>query len=193
MSAVGILSICTAKPLQFNSTIASQIFGAGAKLPLFILPFFLVDAISNGEEIGWRGYLLPRLGKRHTPLESSIIVGLLWGIWHLPRYLEQGGGPFVLFMIRIVADSILYTWLFNRTGGSLLLTTIFHASGNTAGAFLPLSPGSNAILIFLTWITALVVLKYQAEKFIFLYQAGQEQVLPGRDLKVRARYQAGQR
>jgi membrane protease YdiL (CAAX protease family) len=130
---------------------------------VFILPFFLVDAISNGEEIGWRGYVLPRLQAKHSALASSLILGVIWGFWHLPKYLAPGNtSSFALFMLKIVADSVLYTWLFNNTKGSLLLTTIFHASGNTAGVFLPIANtviGSNAgALVLQILVETLVVI-----------------------------------
>ena len=117
-----------------------------AYLPMFIVPFFLVDAISNGEEIGWRGYVLPRLQVRHSALVSSLILGVVWGFWHLPKFLGEDSSPFWLFRIRVTASAVLYTWLFNNTNGSLLMTTLFHASVNTAGVFLPIANtavGSN--------------------------------------------------
>jgi len=136
----------TGMPLDFSAVFAHRIFGASAFLPMFIVPFFFVDAISNGEEIGWRGYVLPRLQARHSALIASLILGVVWGFWHLPKFLADDSSPFWLFMIRITASAVLYTWLFNNTRGSLLLTTLFHASANTAGVFLPIANtavGSN--------------------------------------------------
>lgn len=76
------------------------------------------------EEIGWRGFLLPRLQKKYSPLKSSIIVGILWGIWHLNF---TGGVPgFIFYTITIIEMSILMTWLYNKTGGSLFLMIIWH-------------------------------------------------------------------
>ena len=64
----------------------------------------------------------------------------MWGFWHLPKFLAADNtSPFWLFMIRIIASAVLYTWLFNNTRGSLLMTTMFHASANTAGVFLPIA------------------------------------------------------
>jgi membrane protease YdiL (CAAX protease family) len=127
-------------PIEFSGVFAHRIFGADAFLPLFVVPFFFVDAISNGEEIGWRGYVLPRLQVRHGALAASLIVGVIWGLWHLPKFLAPGNTtPFWLFMIKTMTDAVLYTWLFNNTRGSLLLTTILHAAGNTAGVFLPIA------------------------------------------------------
>ncbi len=140
LGAVLINTAITQTPLDFTEVFAHRIFGASAYLPMFIVPFFLVDAISNGEEIGWRGYVLPRLQARHSALVASLILGVVWGFWHLPKFLAADNtSPFWLFMIRITASAVLYTWLFNNTRGSLLMTTMFHASANTAGVFLPIA------------------------------------------------------
>jgi uncharacterized protein len=139
-------------PPDFNTVMAYQIFGPAANLPLLVLPFFLFDAITNGEEMGWRGYVLPRLQARTSALAASLILGLIWGFWHLPKYFASGStGPFGLFMVKMMAESVLYTWLYNRTKGSLLLVTILHAAGNTAGVFLPVGSalsGQNLNVMF---------------------------------------------
>lgn len=125
-------------PIDFSDVYAYKIFGPSVNLVLLIVPFFLFDAIANGEEIAWRGYVLPRLQARHSALVSSLIVGVIWGLWHLPKYLSHWDTlTFVFFMVGITARAIFYTWLFNNTKGSLLLTTIFHAAGNTGGILLP--------------------------------------------------------
>lgn len=139
LAAVLTNAAITQTPLDFSGVFAHRIFGASAYLPMFIVPFFLVDAISNGEEIGWRGYVLPRLQVRHSALVASLTLGVVWGLWHLPKFLGDDSSPFWLFMIRITASAVLYTWLFNNTRGSLLMTTLFHASANTAGVFLPIA------------------------------------------------------
>jgi len=146
LAAVLINAAITQTPLDFTDVFAHKIFGASAYLPMFVVPFFLVDFVSNGEEIGWRGYVLPRLQARHSALIASLILGVVWGFWHLPKFLADDSSPFWLFMIRITASAVLYTWLFNNARGSLLLTTLFHASANTAGVFLPIANtavGSN--------------------------------------------------
>lgn len=140
LSAVLINSAWTGLPIDFSTTAAHMIFGASAKLPALVLPFFIFDFLTNGEEMGWRGYVLPRLQAKHSALISSLILGAVWALWHLPRYLTpHNSGSFLLGTIKILADAILYTWLFNNTKGSLLLTTIMHAAENTAGVFLPMA------------------------------------------------------
>jgi membrane protease YdiL (CAAX protease family) len=147
-SAVLLNAAFTQTPVDFSTVMANQIFGTPANLAAFILPFFVFDALTNGEEMGWRGYVLPRLQAKHSALVSSLILGAVWGLWHLPKYLGPGDrGSFALGTVKILADAILYTWLYNGTKGSLLLAAILHASGNTAGVFLPMAntaSGSNA-------------------------------------------------
>jgi membrane protease YdiL (CAAX protease family) len=86
------------------------------------------------EELGWRGLALPRLQARYGWLLSSLILGIVWAIWHLPIWFipEAGFGtlPFPIFMLFTVALSFLFTWLYNGTGGSVLLTALTHAAIN---------------------------------------------------------------
>ncbi len=138
LSAALLNAAWTGAPLNFGATMAAQFFGAPAMWPLFIAPFFIYEAIANGEEMGWRGYVLPRLQARHSALIASLILGLVWGLWHLPKFLgPESSGSFPLLVIRMLGQAVLFTWLYNNTRGSLLLATMMHASGNTAGFFLP--------------------------------------------------------
>jgi membrane protease YdiL (CAAX protease family) len=166
LSAVLLNATLSHTPVDFSDVFAHKIFGASANLLVFVLPFFLFDAIANGEEIGWRGYVLPRLQAKHSALVSSLIVGVIWGVWHFPKFLLPGNdSSFALFMVRVMTDAILYTWLFNNTKGSLLLVTLFHASGNAAGVFLPIAntvtgnnTGTLILLVLLQIVVASVVL-----------------------------------
>jgi membrane protease YdiL (CAAX protease family) len=125
---------------DFSTVMAYKIFGDSAYLLLFILPFFMIDFIANGEEIGWRGYVLPRLQAKYGGLASSLILGVIWGFWHLPKYLTHWSTvTFLWFMLHMLSAAIIYTWLSNGTRGSLLLVTLLHASTNTAGAFMPMA------------------------------------------------------
>jgi membrane protease YdiL (CAAX protease family) len=166
LSAVLLNAALTHTSIDFSEVFAHRIFGPSANLLVFIVPFFLFDAIANGEEIGWRGYVLPRLQTKYNALVSSLIVGLIWGIWHFPKFLAPGNdSSFALFMVKVMADAVLYTWLFNNTKGSLLLVTLFHASGNTAGVFLPIANtvtannmGALLLQVLLEIIVAIVVM-----------------------------------
>lgn len=139
-AAVVLNAVLTQTPIDNSTVMAHKIFGESANLPGFILPFFFFDAITNGEEMGWRGYVLPRLQAKHSAFIASLILGVIWGFWHLPKFLASGSASsFAWFMVKTIVDAIIYAWLYNNTKGSLLLTTIMHAAGNTAGVFLPIA------------------------------------------------------
>ena len=109
-------------------------------LPTFIL---LTMVTGIGEEIGWRGFLLPRLQARHNALVSSLIVGVVWAIWHIPLFFIKGNSqydwgsqagllPAILgFSALVIAWSIQFTWVFNNTKGSVLLAAVMHGAFNT--------------------------------------------------------------
>lgn len=108
------------------------------------------------EEAGWRGFALPRLQARHTALVSSLIIGGLWAGWHIPLFFEAGparpGIPFPIYVVLVVVLSILFTWLYNNTGGSLVITSLAHLSFNLNGAFITGSLGLIPMNVF--FITA---------------------------------------
>lgn len=139
--AVWIHCGITRSNIDFNATFAAKMFGPSASFALFVIPFLLVDALTNGEEIGWRGFVLPRLQADYNALAASLMVGIFWGLWHIPKFWGSlYTSQFAWFLLGIMLNAVLYTWLFNSTNGSLLLATLFHASGNTASVFLPISP-----------------------------------------------------
>ena len=92
------------------------------------------DADAGGEELGWRGFLLPRLSARFGLPLASIFVGIVWAAWHLPFFFMDGtdksGQPFPAYLAGIAALSIAMAWLYWRTQGSLLLTMVMHAAVN---------------------------------------------------------------
>jgi membrane protease YdiL (CAAX protease family) len=102
-------------------------------LPLLFSRVF-IDPGPLGEELGWRGYALPRLLQRYDALKSSFILGILWGLWHLPAVfcsgLPQQGVYIMAFILGGIALSVLSTWLYNSTGGSILITAILHLTTN---------------------------------------------------------------
>jgi membrane protease YdiL (CAAX protease family) len=135
---------------------SAQAFPFGpAETPLWqkALILFLVFTLGFdglGEEIGWRGFALPKLLERYSPLISSLILGALWAIWHFPYALTEGtflsDVPLHWFFINLLAVSTIYTWIFINTNGSLLLALLFHAAGNTISNLLPILPPAAADL-----------------------------------------------
>ena len=122
----------------------------------------LVLSSPMGEEIGWRGYALPRLQARTTALRASIILGLLWSVWHLPLYLTRGhplaNQSFGWLPLGLIPTTILFTWVFNQTRGSLLLALLFHGAINLTDLFLARTATFPLISPALTWLVALIVI-----------------------------------
>jgi uncharacterized protein len=119
---------------------------AGFSLGLLGLLFsILVFGGPLGEEPGWRGFALPGLQQRIGPLAGTLVLGALHAAWHLPIYLlipGYNGAPpdlqgvlrqFLLFTVGVTAGSVMFTWLFNNSRGSLLIAVLYHASVNSAG------------------------------------------------------------
>jgi membrane protease YdiL (CAAX protease family) len=135
----------------------------------FILFFIFMPFSPLWEEIGWRGFLLPILETKFRPLTAAIILGLIWGIWHIPMYLThspEGGrtGIFLIyFLIGTVPISVLFVWIFNKTG-SLLVTIFFHSAINATFALFgkvptgELKPFIFTMIIF-TLVAAVITIK----------------------------------
>lgn len=111
----------------------------------FIYTFFYGGG--TNEEPGWRGFALPRLQLKFSPLIASIILGLIWGFWHTPIYLPQYGSfiQYGIFLLNTIKIAIILTWLYNRTGGSVLATALLHTIGNITFEFLPATLASELI------------------------------------------------
>jgi len=130
--------------------------------------------VQAGEEIGWRGYALPRLASRLGFARASILLGLIWSSWHLPIFFIPGadkyGQSFPIWTLQVVALSVAITWLYAHTQGSLLLTMLMHSAVNQTVGIVPsanASPGNAfslkvSLVMWLTaaflWITALYFL-----------------------------------
>jgi uncharacterized protein len=131
-------------------------------LGVFLLfAFMIFPGSALGEELGWRGFALPRLQARHSALRSSLVLGILWGCWHLPVWLRGTESPpiglYIPFVVAVIASSVIYTWLYNNTGGSLLIIVLFHAASNLPITLLITSLGSQMTQPFLIYVALTVV------------------------------------
>jgi len=143
---VWLLPILLLPPLIFAGAILLSVFTGATPLDSSVLSnpilaivapvMILLTAGPLQEEFGWRGYALPRLQRRFNALVSSLILGVLWWLWHLPLVFIPGKfmvGSLLLFAAlvgEIVLTSILFTWVYNNTGGSVLAVMLFHTSMN---------------------------------------------------------------
>jgi membrane protease YdiL (CAAX protease family) len=135
----------------------------------FVSTFILGGPL--GEEPGWRGFALPHLQPLHGPLVGSLILGILWALWHLPLFWSGVWTPptipnIVMFILTITALTIIMTWVFNNAKGSLLITMLMHASFNAFanGILTPLFPApilsEYGLLPMLVgfWVVAVVLI-----------------------------------
>jgi len=130
-------------------------------LPLFLQHILYGTAIA--EELGWRGLALPRLQERFNPVVASLLLGCLWALWILPLYLKQGwiGGierAFVL--LGVIPGLILSTWIYNISGGSLLLCVMFNISLKVTDLVLAAPPSHPLISVCAYWMAAGLVLSF---------------------------------
>jgi membrane protease YdiL (CAAX protease family) len=132
----------------------------------FVPRLVILLILMTGEEVGWRGYALPRLQERMSALWAGLLVGLGWAIWHVPGFLIGTGvpldTPFSLILVWILGASILLAWLYNNTK-SVLLCVVFHVVANLTFSVLPFLPevtgNLQAFSVFtaLVWVVAVLV------------------------------------
>ncbi len=115
------------------------------QLPMKFIYFFFLVAVA--EEFGWRGFALDRLqtrfqSSRYNAVISSIVLGIVWGLWHLPFFFTSGtsqeGWPLTSFMWLTITVTMLFTWLHNNTNGSVLTALFFHTMFNLTVNFIPI-------------------------------------------------------
>lgn len=140
LAGIMLNALVSGTPPDFSAAVGYRIFGPSSNLVLLIVPYFIFDALTNGEEIGWRGYVLPRLQNRYSALTAALIIAILAGFWHFPKWIAHwDAAAFGWSMGDIATKSVLLAWMYNNTRGSLLLVTLFHASFNAAGMVLPMA------------------------------------------------------
>lgn len=131
-------------------------------LPLLALMILLIGPLS--EEIGWRGFALDQLQQRWSALVSSLVLGVVWSLWHLPLFFIEGtmysawgfgGLLFWLFILRMVCLSVIMTWVYNNNRRSILSAVLMHFTFNFTFSFLQPAPDEVHLygtLIFLVFV-----------------------------------------
>jgi membrane protease YdiL (CAAX protease family) len=120
----------------------------GASPPFGEAPWYLLvlaipfsTPVQSGEELGWRGYALPRLAARFGLARASLGLGAVWGLWHLPFFFIAGvdktGQSLPVYLLGTTALSVAMAWLYWRTGGSLFVTMLMHAAVNNTTEIVP--------------------------------------------------------
>ena len=156
------------RSLQSGNPVTFENFSSFLIQPIQLLPFAIFILLFGPlpEEIGWRGYGLDRLLGTYSPLTASLITGTFWALWHLPLFFipgtyQSGLGigtlSFWLFLIALLPDSILYTWIFRNTQRSTLGAILFHFATNYSGELLDLDQGAMVIRFFLVTLIAVTI------------------------------------
>lgn len=135
-AAVTVVAVASGLPWGFHEL--------PARLPGYLFGLVFVLLLGGGqEEPGWRGYLLPRLQTRTSPLVASAVVGVLWAVWHLPLFVlgfeQYAGRPFELYVPQLVGLAVVFTWLYNATRGSVVLAMLLHAGVNQSENLAPIT------------------------------------------------------
>lgn len=127
--------------------------------------FLWLATYGLGEELGWRGYLLPRLQRDHTAWSATVMVWGMWALWHAPSffYLHTVSGPGTLagFLLGVLAGAIFLTWLYNSSGGSILIVAVWHGLFDYVTACTECKSGLIAATVstlVMIWAVVVVVL-----------------------------------
>jgi len=140
-------------------------------IPYIITVFFIGGPLQ--EEFGWRGYALDRLESKYNALSSSLIIGALWSLWHLPSFFSpstlQYQQSFFSFLSSVLLLSIIFTWLYNNTGRSVLVVMVFHTSVNVSYWMIPINStftGPIYYTIMLGIVVILIITLYGSKELI---------------------------
>ena len=151
----GWLVLAFSSPLAVLMVAAAAHMALGGSVPpspafshvgLFVANFFFVFLVGGplGEELGWRGFALPAMQERLGWRSASLALGAVWGVWHLPLFFisksVQNSGSIAAFFVLIVATSVFYTWLYNRSSGSVLPALALHTASNSWPLLVPVLP-----------------------------------------------------
>jgi len=150
--------------LAFGLDVAQTLFPAEISVSPVILaiPYFILMLVIGGgqEEFGWRGYAQEPLQEKIGVIPASLLIGFIWGVWHLPLWFMAGdlhsAYSFIAFVMMTTSISLMYAWLYNSSGKKLIVVMFFHAMNNTAAPLLPFLHGIEGKPESAYWIYAVV-------------------------------------
>jgi membrane protease YdiL (CAAX protease family) len=169
--AAGVVSWAIGGPIDWSAFEIS---------PTTIVFGIVIGTLLGGgqEEFGWRGFAQPELQERYGAFRAAIVVGVFWGLWHLPQFLPGGfradWGPLMVgsYFVGIIGFSVLLAWVFNGSGGSAWLAMVMHGADNATQGRLPIDlsvVAPDGVLLpstlvtinvphaLLTWVIALII------------------------------------
>lgn len=166
--------------LYVGALVVFVVFGGGfdraGVLPAAAIPAIAFATLVRGglEEPGWRGLALPVLQRRVGAFRASLVIGVVWALWHVPLFLlpgsSQAGTPFALYAAVVVGISVIATWLYNAAGGRTLVAIVFHTLSNavsvtTAGGVIGDEVASQVALLAVVWtVVAVLVWRYDTDR-----------------------------
>jgi membrane protease YdiL (CAAX protease family) len=140
---------------------ANPLKEANTTAEFLLLMFYILATGPLCEELGWRGFALPRLLERFNPFVASLILGAIWGVWHLPSFfvggMEQSAMSIPLFLLNALFLSIFVTWVFLHTGGSVLIAVLIHFSVNFCATIIGVTLPTLGVLLLATNILILAL------------------------------------
>jgi membrane protease YdiL (CAAX protease family) len=183
--AIGYMAVLKLTVAFMHRAIAGSWPRFGHDLPgVIVVAIIISTPFQAGEEVGWRGYALPRLVARFGVGRASVLLGLAWACWHLPQFFipeaDTYGQSFFVYLIQVTALSVAIAWLWMRTGGSLLLPMLMHAAVNNSKDIVPsVTLGSRNVFglqaSLVAWLT--VTLMWVCAAYFLIRMA---QIAPGR-------------
>ena len=116
---------------------------------------FMLVFVGVGEEPGWRGFAIPQLQRRFSPVQATLVLAPVWLLWHVPLFGNEFTREQVPpFAITVFGGALVLTWLYNRSGGSVLLPILMHATANSVAAGYIFQMFHGADLTHMWWIYA---------------------------------------
>jgi uncharacterized protein len=164
LSPLAFLAVALAVAAAIGKLPRGSDFGRYSGLPAIgVVPAaVIVVLITFGEETGWRGFALPLLQRRYGALAAALLITPIWAVWHLPYFFTvatfRGFAPvgYVGFVFGLACGSIVLTWLYNGTGGSILACAVWHGLYNletgTAGATATIQAVTTAFIYVLAFL-----------------------------------------
>lgn len=161
LSPLAILTLAAAAHMALGGSLPPS--PAAGHIGMLVANFFLVFLVGGplGEELGWRGYALPAMQKHLSWRSASLALGIIWGLWHVPLFFisesSQNSGSMLAFFVLIIATSVFYAWLYNRSEGSVLPVVVLHTASNSWPFLIPVLPSDAEQRPYLFVVSFVVV------------------------------------
>lgn len=162
LTFVGAMALEMARTGQFPGFRPPAGDGTGAMI-LTVLTSYLIQTLLTGgnEELGWRGFALPGLQARFGALGASLVLAVVWAVWHWPLFLMEGtfhaASPFWGFLLFTLPLTVVFTWVHNQTGGSVLMVMLFHGAVNATAGYVQISMLNTSMVLTMSAVALVLV------------------------------------